>query len=312
MTVNEVILDARAILDEYTDDGAVIASSELPDFIASAIRFADMGQKELYSIGRIQKTLEIVNKPIENQLANGFNIEEFTGDDKYYPNENGLPNIKSYHIEADQTHEIIIQEYEGGSWLDLVTIDATVTTMTAYKGNLSPTTTGNNIRIKVTGESFYRTINRALFLYKFNTDANVPNYNPWVRYELPTDFKSLDMVVEEYPEQNYGNLATYKFEQPNKFYYNYDFVGKIRIIYKPVPVTLTTVDDELEIDDIVAKALSFYVASWLSPYSNQSMTNPLFQKFLELKLENTTSEPMSEELITDVYGGYTYANLYTS
>lgn len=307
MTLNDVILDARAILDEYTDDGTVIPSSELPDLIASAIRFADMGQKELYAIGRIQKTIEIVNKPIQNKIANGYEIMEFTGTDEYFPNENGLANIKSYHIEADQTHEIVIQEYESGSWIDLITISDTVTTMTAYKGNISPTTVGNDIRIKITGETFYRHVNRALWEYKFNTDDNVPSYKPWVKYELPSDFKSIDMVVEEYPTNNYNNSASYKFEQPNKLFYSYDFEGRLRIIYKPIPATLTAVTDTIVLDDIVAKALSFYVASWLAPNSNQSLTNTLFQKFLELKLENTIKEPSSEEKIVDVYGGFNNA-----
>ena len=306
MTVNDIILDARALLDEYTDDGTVISSDDLPDLIASGIRFADMGQKELYKIGRAQKTIEIANKPVENKMGkfSNFDIVEYTGTDQYYPSEAGLPNIKSYYFEADMTHNVVIQELEGGVWTDLVTKSATVTAMTAYKGNITPSTTGNYIRFKFTGTTYYRHVNRALFEWSFNTDDNVPDYTPWVKYELPDDFKSIDMVVEEYPTRQYNYSATYKFEQPNSFYYNYDFEGEIRIIYKPIPATLTSVDDVLQIDDIVAKALSFYVASWLSPYSNQSLTNPLFQKYLELKVENTVKDPMSEESIIDVYGGF--------
>jgi len=265
-----------------------------------------MGQKELYKIGRAQKTLYIQNKPVKNAMGlfNGFDLVEFTGTTQYYPNENGLPNIQSYYFEADLTHTVVIQEEQAGVWQDLVTKTATVTSMTAYKGNITPSTVGNRIRFKFTGTTYYRHVNRALFEYKFNSDTNVPDYTPWVKYEMPTDFKAIDMVVEEYPQRQYNYSSTYKFEQPNRFYYNYYFEGELRIIYKPIPATLTTVNDVLQIDDIVAKALSFYVASWLSPYSNQSLTNPLFQKFLELKVENTVKDPMSEESIVDVYGGF--------
>lgn len=311
MILNDVILDALAILDDYSEDGVVTPQAEREDETLAAIRFADMGQKELYKIGRAQKTINIVNKPVKNAMGlfSNFDIVEFTGTDQYYPSEAGLPNIKSYYLEADMTHTAVIQELEGGVWTDLVTHSATVTSMTAYKANITPTTAGNYIRIKFTGTTYYRHVNRALYEYAFNSDANVPDYTPWVKYDLPGDFKAIDMVVEEFPSRQYNYSATYKFEQPDRFYYNYYFDGEIRIIYKPIPATLTSVDDVLQIDDVVAKALSFYVASWLSPYSNQSLTNPLFQKYLELKVENTVKDPMSEEAIVDVYGGFMDAHI---
>ena len=299
-TVQDIIYDARALLDSYTDDGVVIAAEDLADFTASCVRFADIGQKELFEVGRIQKTIEFANSPIKNELGEEFNIVEFLGDDEYYPSENGVV-AKSYYFEADNAHTVNVQEYEGGVRIDLVTNSATVTTMTSYQGNLTPTTVGNLIRLKFTGTTFYRHTNRALYNVAFQSDESVPKYQAWVELTLPTNFKSLDSVVEEYESRQYGKSATYKFEAPNRFYYNYYFKGLLRIVYNPIPITLTAVTDVLEIDDIVAKALAFYVASWISPYENQSMTNPLFQKYEELKREAMTSEPATEEAIQDVY-----------
>jgi len=296
-TVQDIIYDARVLLDSYTDDGVVISSDDLADFEASCVIFADMGQKELFEVARIQKTIEISNTPIKNELGNQFDVVEFLGEEQYYPNEDGVV-AKSYYFEADKTHTVVIQEYELGTWTDLLTTSATVTTRTSYKGNLTPTTVGNKIRLKFTGTTFYRHVNRALFNVAFET---VPDYQAWVEYTLPTDFKSLDKVIEEYPVRQYGNSATYKFEAPNRIYYDYFFNGTIRILYNPIPTKITAKTDVLEIDDIVAKALAFYVASWISPYENQSMTNPLFQKYDELRQKFTMKEPSSEESIFDVY-----------
>jgi len=309
--VSDIILDARALLDSYTEDGTVIAAGELLDFTASCIRFADMGQKELYKVGRFEKTIELSHYPVKNELGlmSNFNMVEFLGTAQYYPNEDGLDDIKSYYVEADRTHSVIVQELESGSWVDLVTNSGVATDMTAYKGNLTPTTAGNKIRFKMSGTTYYRHRNRALFAVEFEDDDGVPEYNPWVLQTLPDDFKSLDMVIKEYPVRQYDQSASYKFEKPNRLYFNYYFDGMIRIIYKPIPTTITADTQTLEVDDIVAKALAFYVASWVSPYENQSMTNPLFQKFLELKIEASEVEPVTEEQILNFYGGFANANI---
>lgn len=304
--VSDIILDARALLDSYTEDGSVIPAGELLDFTASCIRFADMGQKELYKVGRFEKTIELSSYPVKNELGlmTNFEIVEFIGDDQYYPSENGLEDIKSYYVEADRTHTVTVQELEGGTWQDLIVNSGVKADMTAYKGNITASTTGNKIRLKMSGASYYRHRNRALYAYTFEDDTDVPEYSAWVLQTLPTDFKALDMVVKEFPHRQYDQSAAYKFEKPNRLYFNYYFQGMIRIIYKPIPVTITSETQTLEIDDVVSKALSFYAAAYISPYENQSMTNPFFQKFLELKIEASEVGPVSEETISNIYGGY--------
>lgn len=300
-TVLDLIYDARALLDSYTDDGVVIAADDLADFHASCIRFADMGQKELYRAGRNQATVEFANRPIENELGTSFEVTEFTGTTQYYPNETGITDIGSYHVQANNTHTIYIEEYESGSWSALATLSGT--SDTTYKGNITLTTSTNKVRMRMTGSTYYTHRNRALFAMKFASDSAVPDYAPWVEYSLPSDFYSLERIVEEYMPNQYSQSGTYKFEEPSTLLYDYNFTGTLKIIYNPIPTALTATSDTLEIDDIAAKALSFYVASWISPYENQSMTNPLFQKYAELMYELKKPRPVSEEQIQDYYGG---------
>lgn len=299
VTVQELIYKARALLDEYTDDGTIILESEVADIEAKMILFIDMGQKELYRTGRVFETYEFTHKPIDNLLGDGFDIEEFTGDTQYYPDENGTDEAKSYYIEADQTHTIEIQELEGGSWSTLTTHTGTAqSAFTAYKGNITVSTTGNAVRMKISGTTYFRHINRAFFEYQFVT---VPDYRPWVQKAMPSDFRILEEIVAEYPTKMYSKVSAYKWEEPNKLYIDWNFEGTYRIKYKPVPATITAKTDTLEIDDITAEALSYFAASWVAPYENQSMTNPLFQKFAELKAESFIEQPAAEETIEDVY-----------
>ena len=309
MLVQDIVYKARALLDAYTEDGIVIAADELADFQASAILHADSGQKELYKVGRIEKTIEFSNRPIANELGyiSNFDIYENTGDDQYLPSSGGVP-AKSYHISADLTHTVVIQELESGTWQDLITLSGTSeTALKDYKGNLTLTTAGNLVRFKLVGGTYYHYSNMALFNVRFQDDESVPSYKPWVELTLPADFRTIDSVVEEYPQRQYGQSSTYKFEKPNRFYYNYYYQGDLRIIYKPIPTRITSLDQELEIDDIAAEALAFYIASWLAPYENQSLANPLFQKFAELKVEASQEQPVSEEFIGDFYGGFNNA-----
>jgi len=309
-TVQDILYKARALLDIYTDEGIIVPADDdaILDNEAKMILFIDMGQKELYRTGQLYSTLEFANKPIDpvDGRFSGFEMVEFVGDAQYYPDENGTDEAKSYYIEADQTHTIEIQEFEGGSWSTLITHNGVaLVPFTPYKGNITVSTTGNKVRMKVSGTTYFRHINRAFYPYQFVT---VPDYRPWVKRQMPSDFRLLEAIVEEFPVRQYQKAANYKWEEPNDFYYNYYFEGNFRIKYKPVPITITASTNVLEIDDITAEALAFYAASWVAPYENQSMTNPLFQKFTELKLESVIEQPSGEESIIDIYStGGSYA-----
>ena len=304
-TVQDVVYRARALLDEYTEEGIIIPTDDVLDIESKLILYIDMGQKELYRTGRFYKTYEFANKPIDpvSGRLSGFDMVENIGDAQYYPDENGTSEAKSYYVEADQAHVIEIQEFESGSWSTLTTHSATTVAFTPYKGNITVSTPGNAVRMKISGTTYFRHINRALFHYAFVT---VPDYRPWVKATMPDDFRLVDAIVEEFPTRQYQKAASFKWEEPNVFVYNYFYEGNFRIKYKPVPATVTAKTDVLEIDDITALALAFYAASWVAPYENQSVTNPLFQKYEELKIESNIQQPVSEDTIIDHYswGGF--------
>jgi len=294
-----------SMLDQFTEDGVPVAEDDNIDIEKKVIVLTDMAQKEMWKNNKNTKQIEIVNKPPINRLGllSNFDIVDFDGTVKYYPNEAGIDNVQGYSIQVDGDCELTYQENIAGVWTDIVTLTPTsITTLTTYKGVLPITSTSNPVRLKVDGTTHFRHVNRALWQYLYQADK-VPTYEPWVKYDLPSDFNSVDAVVEEFPQRQYSQSANYKIENFNDFYYNFYFEGKIRVTYKPIPATITSLDDELQIDTTFSQTIVYDIVSKLGFYENPDLVNWAEGRRIENKLEATSDEPTSAEIIVDFYGG---------
>ena len=305
-TVRNLFLKARVLLDEYIDDGVIIPEADVIDMQGKSILLADLAQKELHKIGKLYNTFEFANKPAPNLLGlfSNFDIVDFIGTAQYYPNSTGIAGAKAYYFEADGEGTVKVEENQGGVWTTLVTVTIpnTVTSPTAYKGLITPVSSTNPIRLTFDGTTHYRHVNRCLFSYPF-ASTKIPDYRPWIKLTMPSNFQSRDQIIEETATRQYVNSVSYKWEGWKSLYINYYFEGNVRVVYKPVPVTLTTIDDVLEIDDITAQGIVYYIAARLAPFENKELVNFFEGKFGELKLENTRAQPSTEEQIIDVYSG---------
>jgi len=309
-TVRNLFLKARVLLDEYSDDGVIIPEAEVIDMQTKSILLCDMAQKELHKIGKLYDTFEFTNKPAPNLLGSysNFDLVDFIGTTQYYPDESGIAGATAYYIESDGdnsgTNKMEIEENQSGVWtvLNTVTFPASITVLTAYKGLITPVASTNAMRMKLSGTTHYRHINRCLYSYPF-ASTKIPDYRPWIEVTMPANFQCRDQVIEETATRQYVNSVSYKWEGWKSLYINYYFEGNVRVVYKPVPVTLTTIDDVLEIDDITAQGIVYYIAARLAPFENKELVNFFEGKFGELKLENTRVQPSTEEQIIDVYSG---------
>lgn len=299
-TAQKIVLDVRALFDELSKNGTLLGEAVVADLNLSALRFIDMAQKELFRTGNFYKKFEITQKNPNNLLGKfaGFEIREFNGTDYITPE----VQARSYYFEADDTGTCVVEEKEGGTWQTLVTINlASSTAMQVYKGLLTPTTVGNLIRLRFTGTTYYKFQNIGLFKEPFKADR-IQDYRPWIKYTMPADFRMTDKVVEEFPERQYQLSSNYKWEGFNELWVNYYYEGTLRVIYKPVPATVTALTDVLEVDDITANAITYYVAAKIAPHENKDIIMLCENKFKELKLESFIKMPSSEQAIIDVYG----------
>ena len=305
-TVREEIYNKiLSLLDEFTEDGVPVSDEDNIDIEKKVIEFTDMSQKEMWKYNKNTKPIELVRKPPINRLGllSNFEIVDFEGEDQYYPNEAGINNVQGYSIQVDGDCVLTYQERVGSSWVDLVVLTPTsITTRTTFKDVLNVSDTSNPVRLKVSGTTHFRHMNRALWQYLYQADK-VPTYEPWVKYDLPSDFNSVDMVVEEFPQRQYSQSANYKLENFRDFYYNFYYEGTIRITYKPVPVTITSLDDELQMNTTFAQTIIYDVITKLGFSENDNLINWADSRRIENKQEATSDEPLSAEIIVDFYGG---------
>jgi hypothetical protein len=303
IAMQDIFNKALALLDNYTEDGVVVSQDEVIDMQIKSILFADMAQKELYALGRMEKQFSFSQKPTPNLLGNISNFEQvdYIGTDQVYPEQNGVVGAKAYYFESTGVGVCYIEEFNGTVWNVINTINTALTdAYLPYKGLITPSNTNYQIRMRFSGTTFYRHVNRCLYPYPF-TLAQIPPYRPWVEVPLPSDFMDLSQIVAEYPDRQYSLDTNFKWEEPNHLYINYYFDSNYRLTYKPIPLTISAVTDILQCNDIVGQAIVYYVAGKLAPYENQNLVNFFEGKYTELKLQAQSPTPLTWEKVQSVY-----------
>lgn len=302
--MQEIFDKAMVLMDNYTEDGVRVPVEDTIDLQAKSIPLADMAQKELYSISRIEKSFEFNNKPAPNLLGNLTNFDQvdFIGIDQVYPKDGyGVIGAKAYYFEATGVGQCVIEEYNGVTYQTLLTVNMPLgSSYAAYKGVIAPSNINYPIRMRFTGTTFFRHVNRCLFSYPFAV-SQIPDYRPWILIDLPPDFMDISQLVSEYPERQYGTDIPYKWEMPNKLYVNYFFDANYRMIYKPIPPTITQITDTLECNAIIGQLIPYYVAAKLSPFENQNLVNFYEGKYNEMKLQAQSPTPLTWEKVATRY-----------
>lgn len=309
VTAQQVLELALDLIEERLDSGSISPS----DTISYKVRtpgILTMLQSELIKQGDIFSTYEIANSPITNLLGfiSNFDIQSFEGEELTFEcNE----SAKAYYFEVDNDATVYIEDYNG-SWNTLATITATATSsgFTAYKGVVTPSSGATKSRLRFGGSYYYRTLNRALFGVSFASGDVVPVYRPWVPVTLPSDFKSVNEIIEEYPQRQYTQSAGYKWEGRDKFFVNYYFVGRIRIVYRPVPGIIALpspiadpIATVMQVDDVTSRTIIPYgLASYLLLQENPSIASYFNGRFEELKFMANKQPPSSSEMIGNSYG----------
>jgi hypothetical protein len=299
MTAQQIFEFAMDLVQKRQKNG-VIDANKTASYKVLSPGILTLWQAEISKSGDLYKTLAISNKPVNNMLGVncGFDYLEFQGTDI---TKEGNGQAKAYHFEVDGPGTVYIEDYTG-TWnvLATITVPDTVTSYTAYKGVVTPTTGSTKSRIRFSGTYRYLITNYALFSIPLSP-TRIPDYKPWVKVELPSDFKCIDQVVTEYFNEQYSKDNDYKIENRKDFYYNYYFEGQIRIIYKPIPVQITTLTQTLEVDEITSMSGAYFLAAHLMLVEDPDSASFFEQKYEEHKIDSNVKEPMPPQKIIDVY-----------
>lgn len=294
--------DARAsvikLIKEYSNSGTVITDGQNADYLLSMNTFLDKAQREVATTEKhIKKRHDVSNYPIEPLIGEWMTKQFLLVD--YAVAADGA---KSYYFEVNNTATIYIEEEVAGVWNILETINATPTDgYEAYKGNIADTDT--NKRIRFSGSYPYSYRNYALFGYLFETVNKIPDYKPYIEYELPAILYELADVVKTADVAIYEHYGDYRLETRDDnlkyFLVHYNDAGEFQIHYHAFPTVIdsdTALTYEFEIEPDAQDAMLYY-AGYLckieeDPYLASKMQNEYFSR-----MNNLVEESVNKGLV---------------
>ncbi len=305
---------AISIIDEIDPNGS-ISDANVKDYKSRAVYLLDAWQKEMIKTSDTFKTFEKSFSRKRNLLGdlNQFVAVEHIDQDQIYEAIGGIPYCFYFGVDGPAT--VYIEDtngqpidgtyiYDGGTetpFNGVINADTNTESFRYYKGLISSTT--SNIRLRFSGDYYYRHTNRALCPYKYASIDKVPEFLPWIKVTMPGDFKSRTQMINEYPMWQYDESNNHRWEGKNELYVLFSYEGVVRIKYIPVPVEITTLDQELEVDDITAMSGAYYLAEhFFRADMNDTAAEQCRQKFDRLKIDTMIKQPLSPSEIKDVYG----------
>lgn len=313
-TGTEIFNMAVSIIDELSDTGAVV-DSQIAEYKYRAPYLLDLFQKEMAKSGDLFKTFELSCFRKNNLLGDTSQmgiIKENNGESQVY----SAPGAYCFYVEVDGDCTLTFTEgganvsgtysFNGGAETAFtgtinITVPAGTTSFLPIKGIL--TAAGGTVTMTISGTYYFRHSNRALSPYKFASADKVPDFRPWYKITMPSDFKSRSQIISEYPSWQYQEGSpSVKWEGANELWVMFSYEGTIRIKYIPVPTKITVLTQTLEIDDITATSGAYYLAEHFAMADqNDALAGRCKEKFRELKIESMIKQPLQPAEIKDIY-----------
>lgn len=286
-------------IDESTKKGVAIPATKNADYRDKFSYFLDQAQIYISTLIKIPAVLQITQNSIPNLLGllQGFDMVQ------YLP---GTPKIltaigcKSFYIELDNVGTVTIAV----NGVTASTLTNTVKRQfTAYKANTGATST-DVVTITFSGLYPYNIRNTAMYGYAFPLDTDVPEYTPYVTYDMPSNFMSFDTVTLKSDPRVYEAYIAYKWENNKKIVLNYYDKGSFDIHYFAYPTTILPTDLDTVAMSVEDKAIDLVVlqAGIMSTTAdNPSLSSWLRSLYIE-KVQNVTNDSnIGETQVQTIY-----------
>jgi hypothetical protein len=298
MFTAQQIFDFTCDLISKRSPNGTIDAGKTASYRARSLGLLTLWQNIMSRTGNIYSTFEFDSKPIPNLISNGFIMREHLDQDI---NIEVMGSVKAHNIEVDGPGIIYVEDFTSvWNTLATITVPPTVTSFTQYKALVTPTVGATKSRYRLSGPTYYKVINLALYSYPVLADR-IPDFAPMVKHKMPDDFKSMNQIVNESPIQGYVRDGDFAWEGRNILLVDHEYVGKVRVIYKPVPITITDLTQTLQVDDITSMSGAYYLASHLILIEDPASASFFQQIFEELKIDSRRKQPAPMRKIEDVY-----------
>lgn len=283
--------DARAyflnVIDEATKKGVDLAVSKNADYRKKFDEFLDTAQKYIANIIKIPAVTTVTQNPIPTLegLFKGFDIEQILpGKPKVYT----FTGCKSMYFEVDNICDIEIRV----NGVLTQTINNTLKRVfTAYKVHTGANST-DSVQITFTSIYPFNKRNSGFYAYAFPTDADIPEYVPYLSYDMPDDFLEFDSIIIKTDPRVYGSYVAHKWENNKKIILNYYDKGSFDIHYYKYPATITSDAPDntvLEIEDKAFEVVALQCAVMATAADNPSLSSWIRSIYVE-KIQNISQK----------------------
>lgn len=278
MNLSQIRDLALALANSYSADGVTLPLADTADFRLAFNGFLNTAQSKFAEKDKIEAIYSITQNPIPNLLGDtdSFDITQHLDTDVIF----SATGAKSFTLEVDKPCPVYLEESIDGVWINLSTQTITgITSFTEYKGLLTPSNVANTVRMRFSGSYPYNIRRTALYGYSFASVADVPQFKPWNKYALPSDYISTNRIVYNGDDRRRTILTDYYVDKKN-FSVKYDVVGSFDIYYFKQPTILALDTDIPEIQPQFHSYLAYFCAgTWLFSMGSQASGIVLLNQF---------------------------------
>jgi hypothetical protein len=283
INLGQAKIKAIQYMREYSTNSNLNSASQNADYTLAFNNAADTASKKIATIKKIISTYSFSQNPILNQLGRfqGFDIVQHLDVDL---TDTVATGSRAYYFEVDRQCSVYIEEQINAVWtiLSTIVVPNTVTSFTAYKGLITPSSVLNQVRIRFGGLYVYNIRNRYLCQYTFPTVADIPDYTPYVKYTMPTNFMKLKGVIHKTDVRIYEHMSDFFWEGKRVLVVNYYHTGSFDIEYfaYPADITASTADDyAFEVDIDACEAIPYFMGAMALVEENPSISTTLLNLY---------------------------------
>jgi hypothetical protein len=279
------------ILDEATKKGVKLPATKNADYRDKFDKFLNEAQVYIAGLVKIPAVFTVTHNPIpiQGNLTSHNTIQYLPGTDRVFTN----VGTKAYYFEMDNIGTVTIAV----NGVVIKTIENTEKRkFTAHNGNTGAEST-DTVVITFTGEYPYNIKNIAPYAYKFPTDDDVPVYDQYVGYDMPSDFMSFDTVTLRTDPRLYELYKAFKWENNKRVILEYYKTGSFDIHYYKYPTAIlpTAADTTvLEIEDKAFDLLVLHTGILATAADNPTLSAYLRSIFIE-KAQNVVGEMVPQD-----------------
>lgn len=246
MNYGDLVNQVLRLIDEYSKNGTALATAKTADYrlkIPDAVNEILMDLAS--STGKLPKEWTIIHKP----EYTGTTYETATISN-HIPGTDDLAatltGARSYFVEVSGNYNVVLEESISGAWTALATLtpssSAVPTTFTALSGLLTPSSTSNSVRMRMTGSSYvFPFRNHVLYPYTWASSTQVQQNRAYFEYSLPSDWLEPNTVMIRRDDGQWLTLSDYKIT-PSYFCASRTYWGEVLVNYYRIPTVISVAD----------------------------------------------------------------------